>query len=248
MQPLLTTKGNQRTCAAGVHTLPTGRGVRLVQYGTVLSEVLRKPGPTHSVADVIAAAIRSLAQGPQVALLGFAGGGLIAPLRAMGGDCEIETVDLDDSGYRIFRQLCRLWCGPVRFERAEAAEWLRRQRADYDVIVEDLSIPRGEDVFKPDETWSSLPRLIRSRLKPQGIAVFNLLPPTDGSWGQGVGRILKHFPSAITVHFAEYENRLLLAGCSIAPARMVSRLLRKSLRGIQSRLATRISVRSVHTS
>ena len=73
----------------------TRRGARLVQNGSVLSEVLAKPGATDSVFDVLAAAIQIFSPGDRVGILGFAGGGLIAPLRAMSGDHNLSGVDLD---------------------------------------------------------------------------------------------------------------------------------------------------------
>ena len=62
----------------------TKQGARLVQNGSVLSEVLSEPGPTQSVFDILAAAIM-LNNKNRVGILGFAAGGLIGPLRSMNG-------------------------------------------------------------------------------------------------------------------------------------------------------------------
>jgi len=94
----------------------------------VISEILSAPGPTHSVFDVLAAAVVLLYRGPRVALLGFAGGGVVAPLRAMGFSGTLDVVDLDDRGERIFRAVSGAWRGPVKFELGEASEWLRRRQ------------------------------------------------------------------------------------------------------------------------
>ena len=82
----------------------TPGGARLLQNGSVLSEVLSQPGPTDSVFDVLAAAL-NLSKGTHAGILGFAGGGVIAPLRAMGGRHTISGVDLDESGYKLFRDI-----------------------------------------------------------------------------------------------------------------------------------------------
>ncbi|MEC9081308.1 MAG: hypothetical protein VYE44_05980, partial [Verrucomicrobiota bacterium] len=74
----------ERCGEMGPEVKPTGRGARLVQNGSVLSEVLAQPGPTNSVFDALAALVRLFSPGARVGLLGFAGGGIIAPLRAMG--------------------------------------------------------------------------------------------------------------------------------------------------------------------
>ena len=57
----------------------TPGGARLVQNGSVLSEVLSQPGPTDSVFDVLASAM-NLSTGTRAGILGFAGGGVIAPV------------------------------------------------------------------------------------------------------------------------------------------------------------------------
>jgi hypothetical protein len=246
--------------------------VRLVQHGVVLSEVRFRPGPTHSVADVIAAVLQALGAGPRLAVLGFAGGGMLGPLRALGGEQAVEAVDLDDSGWRLFQRFCGSWAGPVHFERAEAAGWLRSKRQSYDAVVEDLSIPRDADVFKPAATWSELPPLIYRRLRPGGVAIFNLLRPTVGlseqdapsctglvdarvplgknpirsglaSWTAGVRQVVREGWQSRVVHFWDYENRLVIVGRSLPTPRQLARLLRGQLKGIRSRLTGRIAVR-----
>ena len=103
----------------------TCRGARLVQNGSVLSEVLAVPGATDSVFDVLAASVIQFSPADRVGLLGFAGGGIIAPLRAMGCGHIISGVDLDSTGYKLFCKLSSRWKGEVRFEEGDAAEWLR---------------------------------------------------------------------------------------------------------------------------
>lgn len=228
--------------AQGYRLIQTRSGVRMVQHGTVLSEIRTSPGPTHSVADVIAAAVQATACGPRVAMLGFAGGGMLAPLRAMGGDHTLAAVDLDDSGWWLFRRLCSGWAGEVSFDRAEACTWLRGGRCRYDAIIEDLSVARNSDVFKPVVTWSQLPPLLYSRLNEGGVAIFNLLRPTESSWERGVARLLREGCAASVVEFTDYENRLLISGTELPPARKLGLLLRKHLRRIHSRLASRITI------
>lgn len=227
----------------GYQTIATRSGVRLVQHGTVLSEVLTHPGPTHSVADVIAACVQAVAPGPRVAMLGFAGGGVLAPLRAMGGRQTVAAVDLENSGWRLFRRLCSAWAGQVDFKRVEACAWLRGNPSRHDVIIDDLSVPMNADVFKPAVTWKELPRLIYKRLSPDGVALFNLLPPADVSWDLGIHRVLQGAKDARLIYFTDYENRLLIVGKQLPAARELSRRVRANLRSIRSRLASRISVR-----
>ena len=111
-----------------VKVVRTRRGIRLVQQGLVLSEIRTTPGPTDSLFDVLAATIAALAPGPDVALLGFAGGGLVAPLRAMGFGHPLEAVDLSLVGEALFRAHSGPWVGRVTVHEDEASRWLRSRR------------------------------------------------------------------------------------------------------------------------
>jgi len=224
----------------------TRRGVRLLQNGSVLSEVLSKPGATDSVFDVLAAAVRLFSPGDCVGILGFAGGGLIAPLRAMGGGHNLSGVDLDRVGYDLFCDLSVKWKGEVRFAQADAVEWLRSQRGKFDLLLEDLSIGRDGDVFKPDVSIDALPGLIQSKLKPGGIAVFNLLPADDQTWVGMTAEVCAPFEFGVQILFESYYNRVLVLSNEPLPAtREVSRRLREPLVVIDSGMATDISVRSL---
>jgi hypothetical protein len=222
----------------------TRRGVRLVEGDAVISEILSAPGPTHSVFDAIAASVVVLEGGPRLALLGFAGGGVVAPLRAMGFKGSLDVVDLDDRGERIFRSVSGPWRGPVSFELGEASAWLRRKRRKFDSIVEDLSVPGPRGVTKPEVSVRALPRLVKSRLEPRGVAVFNLLPVKGWTWAELVGSVGRPFRERRIVTFTEFENRLLVVGRALPTARQLSIALRQALGSIRSKIADEIAVRS----
>ncbi len=238
--------GLRRIGGAEAEVQRTRRGARLVQNGSVLSEVLAEPGATDSVFDVLAAAVRLFSPGDRVGILGFAGGGMIAPLRAMGGGHKLSGVDLDRAGYDLFCDLSAEWKGEVRFAQADAVEWLRSQRGKFDLLLEDLSVGRDGDVFKPDVSIDTLPRLIQSKLKPGGVAVFNLLPPDDRSWAEMTAKVCAPFGFGLQVLFESYYNRLVVLGNEpLAATREVSRRLREPLVSIDSEMASDISVRSL---
>ena len=231
---------------AGPTVERTRRGARLVQNGSVLSEVLASPGATDSVFDVSAACVHQFSPTGRVGLLGFAGGGMIAPLRAMGGRHNIAGVDLDRAGYDLFFDLSSGWMGEVRFAQADATGWLRSERGRFDLLLEDLSVGRDGDVFKPDVSVDTLPALIRSRLKPGGLAVFNLLPPDNQSWSGMMAKVCEPFAFGVQILFENFYNRVMVLGDkALPPARTVSRLLRAALGGIGSEMERDISVRSL---
>ena len=222
----------------------TEHGLRMSQHGVVISELRTTPGPTHSIADILAALIRVLKPPGRIGVLGFAGGGMQAPLCALGIETRVDAVDLDRMGWDLFRWHCPEWVRRVRWKKADAVTWLRAQPADFDLLIEDLSVPDGGDVFKPSITWDVLPPLIRDRLAPGGIAVFNLLPPPGGVWLRDVERIARTFGGARSVSFHDFTNRILIAGKSIPPVRELGAMLRAALRRLRSRQAGRIHLRT----
>ena len=223
----------------------TKNGLRLSQHGVVISELRTSPGPTHSVFDVLAAVIAVLTPRGRIGMMGFAGGGMMAPLRALGVASVIDSVDLDRAGYDLFNKHCPDWTGGVNWQRADAVAWLRQQPRAFGLLMDDLSVPQGCDVFKPDISWIVLPALIRRRLRRGGFGVFNLMPASGGNWNSDLTRIVKMFGTARIITLDEFENQILVAGDTLPTAREIGVQLRRSLRSIRSRQAGRIHVRKV---
>lgn len=203
----------------------------------LLSRVLNRPGATDTLFDVLAAAVSCLSKGPRVAVLGFGAGGFLAPLRAMGCGCKIEGVDLWEEGERLFRELSDDWAGPVEFSCREAGSWLKNRRGAYDLVLEDLSEPHPElGACKPWASFEELPAVIRGRLRPDGAALFNLLPWPGTSWKAILSTVSRPWAEARVIEFSDYENRLLLAGNSLESAAGLSRKISKALESIDSSL------------
>jgi len=220
------------------------RGVRLLQHGCVLSEVLHAPGPTHSVFDLLAAAAMAFAPGSTLAMLGFAGGGMMAPLRKLGGVQAVEAVDLDGAGHGVYREVVGDWGGEVVFTKGDAVDWLRGQRRRFGAIVEDLSVPVGGDVVKPSVSWQVLPELMARRVRTSGVLISNLLP-TPGITLLEMERLVHCWQSACVVELDRFQNRILLQGPALGSAREAGPRLREQLRALGSRLAEEISLRKL---
>lgn len=220
----------------------TRRGARMVDGRDVLSEIRASPGPTHSLFDILAASIAGLARGPRFAMLGFAGGGVIAPLRALGFAHPVHAVDLSRQGEPLFRELCGAWAGDVRVSEADAADWLRRSPQPFDVVLEDLTVPAPGGAVKPYISIDELPPLVADHLTPVGVVIVNLLPYPGMSWSSLVERVAGPHSNVCVVECIDFENRLVVAGPGLpASARMVASALRRTLRDLGSRQATRIS-------
>ena len=220
----------------------TKRGFRLVQNGVVLSEVLKEPGATHSVFDVLAVGAHLISKGNRCGLLGFAAGGLIAPLRKLGSSLSIEGVDLEDHGYLAFKESCSSWAGEVSFDKEDAAVWLENREGLFDVIIEDLSAPMDDDVFKPPVCMDVLPNLIRRRLDEDQALVVNLLKHPSQTWDSLLGSIGRRGESGVLVSFDDYWNKILIVSRDMEGARPFGRRLREGLRAVGSELVDGIFV------
>ena len=224
----------------------TRRGARMEEDGLILSEILARPGPTDTLFDVLAVGVAALARGPRALLLGFAGGGMVAPMRALGFGHPLEAVDLSLEGEAIFRELSAPWCGQVVVHEAEASAWLRKQRRAFDVIVEDLSAPSPQGITKPAVALDVLPALMKKHLRPNGLVVMNVLPVPGMPWTRLLPHLAAPFGRARVIVLEEWENRVLLLGETLESARTISLLLRRSLAAIGSSEAGAFSVHTLH--
>jgi hypothetical protein len=157
-----------------------------------------------------------------VALLGFAAGGVVAPLRAMGfaHPCVPSTC-------RAKRRFCSgtcssAWAGDVRLTQAEASAWIRRQRQPLDVVLEDLTVPHHSGAIKPPVSVGDLPQLLASRLTPGRVVVTNALPVPWLTWEELIDRLAAPHRTSLVVTFDEFENRIVLAGESLPTARQTA--------------------------
>jgi len=225
--------------------VPTRRGARMEEDGLILSEILDRPGPTDTLFDVLAAAVAALAPGPDLAMLGFAGGGVVAPMRAMGFGHPIRAVDLSLEGEQVFRSLSVPWCGHVEVYEGEASAWLRRNRTRYDVILEDLSAHTSEGITKPGVSLDVLPALMKTRLRKGGMVVTNVLPVPHQPWTTLLPQLAAPYAEARVITLDDWENRILLLGDELPAAREAGDAMRRSLDAIGSREAHAFSVRSM---
>jgi spermidine synthase len=177
-------------------------------------------------------------------LLGFAIGGIVAPLRAMGWPHRLHAVDRSLDLVPLFRDVAGEWAGEVRVVKADAAAWLRRSRTPWDVVVEDLTVRGTACAIKPALCVDVLPQLVRDRLAPRGVVAINVLPVPGLGWSELLDRLAAPHGAALVVDPEEYENRVLLAGPGVPAARTAGRQLRAALRRIHSRQADRFTVQS----
>ena len=192
----------------------------------------------------MAATLHALAPPGRLAVLGFAAGGVLAPLRALGYDADVDGVDISDAGFVVFKRLDGAWTGRVDLHTADAADWLEGGDVPLAACLEDLSEIDAAEIRKPWASFSTLPDRIRRRLGPGGIALFNVLPSFDASWKGLLGNLSLPFAQAQVIVLDDYENRLLLAGEELPPARRTASRVRRELVRLGSTQAKRFRVRS----
>lgn len=231
--------------ASAARIVKTRDGARMEQDGLILSEVLDHPGPTDMLFDILAACIAALAPGPRAAILGFAAGGVVAPLRAMGFGHPLHAVDLSVQGVPTFEALSMPWAGVVQVDQDDALRWLRRQRPPFDLVLEDLSADLGEGVTKPPVSLDTLPGAMASHLGPRGVAITNVLPVPGWSWKRLIPHLAAPFACASVLVLEEWENRVLIAGQTLPTTRVIGHTLRRHLAAIGSVEADGLEVRTV---
>jgi len=232
--------------ASAPRVVRTQRGLRLVQGRDVLSDVLAAPGATGGLFDVLAACVVVFAPRrtrTRFAMLGFAAGGVVAPLRALGFTDRIDAVDLSHEALPLFREVSGGWAEPVHVAQDEAALWLRRRARPFDVVLEDLTVPGARGAEKPRVSVEVLPELVRRKLAPAGVVVVNVLPMPGMSWRELLARLAAPHRAALVVFPRDFENRVLIAGSTLPSAREATERLSVALGGIRSRQANRFSVR-----
>lgn len=227
-----------------VKIIDEGRTIRMDQQGSILSHLSKEPGPTDSLFDILAAILHTFSMGPHIAVLGFAGGGIMGPLRAMHGEETIHAVDLDSSGHSLFIRHGRSWAEDLRYQEAEAGAWLKASKRRFDAIFEDLSIPAQSEVEKPTISLKEIPHLAAKRLKPKGIYLANLFPPLKDGWTRTLETVASSYQRAVLICPDDYYNRLVLAGNFTDSVRDIRSKLNYALDYIGSEQANAFSIRS----
>lgn len=147
----------------------------------------------------------------RVLLLGLAAGSVGRALRALDPDAEIVGVELDREVVRVARRHFGLDRLGIELVVGDALEYLRRERRQFDLIVEDLFVGPVRSVRKPAWLLDEGYRLIRRRLRPHGYVVSNTIHETPA-----VVRAMRPFRGRIiSLHVRGHWNRVTVCGESL---------------------------------
>jgi hypothetical protein len=173
----------------------------------------------------------------RVLLLGLAAGSVARALRALDDEAEIVGVDFDEEVVRLARRHFGLDALRVELVVDDAARYLRRERRRFDVVVEDLFVGPSRTVRKPEWVLGDGYRLIRKRLRRDGVFVSNTIHETPA-----VVRAARVFGGRIvSLDVAGHYNRIVVAGPAVPDPREARRLFEadRRLDGLLGRVAIR---------
>jgi spermidine synthase len=214
-------------------------GVELRVDGTLASFRSTAGAGTGTVWWALAAPVVLVARKrPRVLLLGLGAGSVAAAVRALSPAALIVGVERDRDVLRAARRHFELDRHRVEIVADDAFAYLRRERRQFDLVIEDVFVGPVRRVRKPDGLVDEGYPLIRRRLASGGFAVANTIHETPV-----VVRALRPFgPRVVSLDVHGYWNRVVVAGRDVPAPRVVR--ARLAAHAPLASVLPRISVRS----
>lgn len=175
-------------------------GLRCLEFppGAVLQSCMRRARPTELVFPYLRSMLAGMALHPsprRVLVVGLGGGSLTRAMQRSFPHVRQTIVEIDPEVV----QVCREFFGLVptlttQVEVVDARTFLGRTREVYDVIFLDAY---GPDAIPRHLTTVEFFRLVRSRLRPGGVAASNIWGPhVNELYQQQLATIAGSFPTA----------------------------------------------------
>jgi len=212
-----------------------GRALRI--NGTFASWYEPGRSNTGSVWDALAAPVLMLppARRRSVLILGLGGGSAARIVRALAPRAEIVGVEFDREVLRAAHEHFDLDQIGVRVVEADARDYLRRVRRQFDVVIEDVFVGNARSIRKPD--WLPTPGLGHAarRVARGGILVSNTIDES-ASVTEAMRRL---YPATLGIDLEDYDNRIVVGG----PAVISGRLLRAAVSSVPALAQARSQMR-----
>ena len=204
--------------AEGRVTVERRRGARTLRVdGTHASWYRPGEALTRSVWDALALPLAWLppARRRSVLVLGLGGGSAARLVRTIAPRSRIVGVETSAEVIQAAKRWFDLDALQIEVVHGCARQHLRRSRATFDAIIEDVFVGRGRALHKPD--WLPEPGLAAAarRLRPGGLLISNAIDEA-----QAVTRCMRGlFPSTVRIGVAGFDNQIVVGGPSPLTAR-----------------------------
>lgn len=191
-----------------------GATVRLYTNGAFHSQYNPRRLLSGGVWDLLALPALFAPTPPRsVLLLGVGGGTAIHALDRLVAPRRIVGVELDPIHIEVARRHFHADLDNVQFFNADALDWIARQRARHDFVIDDLFVDAAGDPRRPspvDETWIGR---LDSRTARNGVLVQNHLSPAIARTivSRHETQLRAAFESVLMFTMPHYENGVL--GC-----------------------------------
>jgi spermidine synthase len=126
--------------------------------------------------DALAVSTAALSRAPtSVLVLGMGGGTVARQLRALHPSCAITGIEIDADVIRLSRQHLQLDDVAAIIHVEDAYDFLARETARYDVVIDDLFLTGTDDVVRARVPEGATMQLLQNRVAVGGIVVCNLI-------------------------------------------------------------------------
>jgi SAM-dependent methyltransferase len=187
------------------------RGVLSLRVDGTWASSYRPGTPlTGSVWDALVAPLAWLppARRRSVLVLGLGGGSAARLVRAIAPDCRVVGVESSGEVIDAARRWFELDALGVEVVHDCARHFLRRCRASFDLVIEDVFVGEGRAVHKPD--WLPDPGLAAAarRVRRGGLLVSNALDEV-----RDVARAMRAlYPASVRIGIEGYDNAIVVGG------------------------------------
>jgi spermidine synthase len=189
-------------------------GLELRVDGSLASFYAPGRSTTGSVWDALVTPLVALppARRRSVLVLGLGGGSAARLARAFAPRARIVGVEFDAEVLGAARRWLALDALGVEVAHADALRFLERERARFDLVIEDLFVGRGRALHKPPWLLEQGLALARQRIAPGGILASNTLDE-HAAVARALGEL---FPTRVSISVQGYDNRILAAGAALS--------------------------------
>lgn len=189
-----------------------GSSLRLYTNGAFHSQYNPRHLFTGAVWDLLTLPVLYAPDPPRKLLvLGLGGGTAVHQLNRLLAECDITAVELDPVHIDVARRLFRVEAPNVTLVQADALAWIRRHRATWDAVIDDLFLDAPNDPERPQPVDAAWLTRLASRTRRHGMVIQNHLSPrlVEALLDEHAPLLERYFRTALMFTTPRYENAIL---------------------------------------